>query len=187
MKTFTQFKKALAILFFMASPIWVIAQAPTTPSTNFNTSSINGNSLIINFTKGDGAKRIIIAKEGSVVTAIPTDGADYTPGVFGAGNQILPGEYVVAEGTGQNNITIYGLKPSTTYYFRVYEFNGTDSTTQYLTSSYLDGSQATLTNPTVQASNIQFSNVLGASMTVSWTNGDGTGRILIAKANSPVN
>uniref|UniRef100_UPI0040484A18 Ig-like domain-containing protein n=1 Tax=Mariniflexile sp. TaxID=1979402 RepID=UPI0040484A18 len=189
MKTFTQFKKALAILFFMASPIWVIAQAPTTPSTNFSTSSINGNSLAINFTKGDGAKRIVIAKQGSAVTAVPSNGADYTPGAFGVGNQILPGEYVVYEGTAQSNILISGLQHSTTYYFRIYEFNGSDSTTQYLTSLYLDGSGSTLTYPTGQASfaATPFTNVLGSSMTVNFTAGTGgSGRILIARANSPV-
>jgi autotransporter-associated beta strand protein len=41
--------------------------------------------------------------------------------------------------------------------------------------------------PTTQASNIQFSSVGVTSMTVSWTNGNGTSRIVLAKSGSAVN
>ncbi len=186
MKTILSFNKPKLLSFFLLLPFFLLAQAPITPSMDFSTSSINGDELRINFTKGDGAKRIIVAKLGSAVTAVPSDGADYTPGAFGAGNQILPGEYVVYEGTGQSNIIISGLQHSTEYHFRIYEFNGSASTTEYLISSYLIGDEITLTYPTTQASNIQFSNVLGSTMTVSWDSGNGTGRILIARENSPI-
>lgn len=46
--------------------------------------------------------------------------------------------------------------------------------------------------PTVPASSLTFSNVTGTSMTLSWTNGNGTNRIVVARqgaavANAPVN
>jgi predicted heme/steroid binding protein len=163
----------------------VFAQAPTMPASNLSISGIDGNRFNVYFTRGDGAKRIIVAKAGSPVTAVPVDGTDYLAGAFGLGNEIALGEFVVYEGT-SNSHTITGLTHSTTYYFKIFEFNGSDFATQYLTSSYLEGNQATLTNPVTQASNITFSNVLGSSMTVGWTNGSGTARILIARANSPV-
>lgn len=40
--------------------------------------------------------------------------------------------------------------------------------------------------PNMDASNIQFSNPTGTSVTVSWTNGSGAGRILIGRQGSPV-
>ncbi|MFN7012908.1 MAG: hypothetical protein ACK4ON_01425, partial [Bacteroidia bacterium] len=40
--------------------------------------------------------------------------------------------------------------------------------------------------PTVNASNIQFTNLTGTSVDVSWTNGNGTGRLLIARQGAPV-
>jgi hypothetical protein len=40
--------------------------------------------------------------------------------------------------------------------------------------------------PNMDASNIQFSNPTGTSVTVSWTNGTGIGRILIGRQGSPV-
>jgi hypothetical protein len=40
--------------------------------------------------------------------------------------------------------------------------------------------------PNMDASNIQFSNPTGTSVTVSWTNGSGSGRILIGRQGGPV-
>lgn len=40
--------------------------------------------------------------------------------------------------------------------------------------------------PTVDASNIQFNNATGTSVDVSWTNGSGIGRILIGRQGAPV-
>ena len=40
--------------------------------------------------------------------------------------------------------------------------------------------------PTIQSSNITFSSVSSNQMTLNWTNGNGTNRIVVAKANSPI-
>ncbi|MFW5700380.1 MAG: fibronectin type III domain-containing protein, partial [Cyclobacteriaceae bacterium] len=163
----------------------VFAQAPTTSSSDLSVTNLDGDRLILNFTRGDGEKRIIIARANNPVTAVPQDGTDYLDDAFGDGNEIAPGQFVVYEGTA-SSIWITGLSPSTTYHFRVYEFNGINFNTQYLTSSFLSGSASTVSAPTTQASNISFSNITGTSMTVSWLNGNGNGRILIAKEGSPV-
>lgn len=41
--------------------------------------------------------------------------------------------------------------------------------------------------PTIQATDLIFSNVLSTSLTLSWTNGDGAGRIVVARASGAVN
>ncbi|SDZ75327.1 CARDB domain-containing protein [Psychroflexus halocasei] len=179
------FFSVFLLCFILLFPFHVNAQAPTTPSSNLSFSSIDGNRMRLNFTQGDGAEKIIIAKADSPVTAVPVDGTDYLADDFGEGNEIAPGEFVVYKGS-YNKPTIVGLDHSTTYHFRIYEYNGSNFSTEYLTSNYLEGSQATLTYPTTQASNISFSNVVGSKMTVNWTNGDGSARLLIARANSPV-
>ena len=98
---------------------------------------------------------------------------------------------MVYDGTGGPYSYIYGLDHSTDYYIKVFEYNGSDSETYYLTSNDSDGnpisdlSMTTLTYPNVQSSDITFSNLTGTSMTLNWTNGDGAGRILIARAGSP--
>jgi hypothetical protein len=142
---------------------------------------------------GNGARRIMVVKEGSPVDALPVDGLDYTPSTtFGTGSNLGNGNYVVYDGTGGNYTYIYGLKANTTYYVKIFEYNGTGSTTSYLTGNDSNGNPppeanlSTLGTPSVQASNIIFSNVLGERMTVSWDKGDGSGRILIGKEGSPV-
>jgi len=185
MKTHLLLAKFSTLLFLLLWSGDILAQEPTTPSSNLVFSGIDGNRMRLNYTSGNGEKHLIIAKEGSPVTAIPSDGVDYVAGNFGAGNEIAPGEFVVYEGSSTIPF-LNGLDHSTTYHFRIFEFNGSNTSTDYLTSSFLEGSQATLTNPTTQASNLTFSNVAGTSMSVNWTSGNGTGRILIAKAGSPV-
>src|SRR5690606_21531301 len=168
---------------------------PTLNTTNMTFTDIDGNRFYRYMSSswyGNGEKRLILAKEGSPVTSQPVDGTSYTANsTFGLGDEVVPGEFVVYNGTGGSG-WIYGLQPQTTYYFKVFEYNGSDTETFYLTTAdsnenmVYENSQATVDYPTVQSSNIQFSNLLGTSMTVSWTPGDGHGRILIARANSPV-
>ncbi len=172
----------LVAIFFQVS---ALAQAPTTPSSNFYVTNNDGDRFILRFTAGDGARRLVIAST-NPITAVPQDGADYVANsTYGLGNELEAGEFVVYSGSGSST-WIYGLNHSTTYHFRVYEFNGTDYNTQYLTSEYLDGSGTTLSGPTVQASGLSYSNITGTSMTISWTNGDGTGRFLVGRAGSAV-
>ncbi|HEX8336188.1 MAG TPA: carboxypeptidase regulatory-like domain-containing protein, partial [Pyrinomonadaceae bacterium] len=79
------------------------------------------------------------------------------------------------------------------------DFNGTDATgaatgltfgagnnannTAYINSLRVTGPAA---EPTVQASNVVFSNVGATSLTVSWTNGNGSARLVLAREGSPV-
>jgi endonuclease G len=79
------------------------------------------------------------------------------------------------------------------------DYNGTDATgattgltfgagnnpnnTAYINSLRVTGPAA---EPTVQASNLTFSNIGATSMTVSWTNGNGSARLVLARQGSPV-
>ena len=181
----TSLSKFSLLIFFIFNCQLASGQAPTIPSTNFSVTDNDGNRFVLRFAAGDGAKRIIVAST-NPVTAVPQNGTDYlADGTFGLGNEIKSGEFIVYEGNG-SSMWIYGLNHSTTYYFRIYEFNGTDYNTEYLTTEYLDGSGTTLSGPTIQASDLTFSNVTGTSMSINWTNGDGSGRFLVARAGSPV-
>jgi endonuclease G len=54
----------------------------------------------------------------------------------------VSGNYVVYAGSG-NSVTVTNLQPSTTYYFAVFEFNGSNAGTNYLTTNPATGSQTT--------------------------------------------
>src|SRR5690606_10559079 len=141
---------------------------------------------------GNGEKRLILAKEGSPVTSQPVDGTSYTANsTFGLGDEVVPGEFVVYNGTGGSG-WIYGLQPQTTYYFKVFEYNGSDTETFYLTTAdsnenmVYENSQATVDYPTVQSNNAFFNSKTTTSFTLNWTNGNGNNRILIVRATNPV-
>ena len=77
------------IIMLLLTVTGAIAAAPTTPSSNVSFSSIEGGSLKINFTIGNGARRIIIASQGGPVTANPSNGTDYLfNSTFGLGQEI---------------------------------------------------------------------------------------------------
>ncbi|SFH02748.1 hypothetical protein SAMN04487988_113100, partial [Algoriphagus hitonicola] len=183
---FLKGRNSFLIILLLLLHTSVFAQAPSEPSTNLSISNIDGNRFYVSFTKqtGSGDKRIIVAST-SPVTAEPINGADYLAGSFGLGNEIAPGQFVVYNGTASGT-WINGLNHSTTYHFRIYEYNGTSFSTEYLITEFLEGSATTLTAPTNQASSLTFSNVTGNSMTVGWARGNGAGVILIARADNPV-
>ena len=174
-----------AMLFFLLISASVFAAPPTVPASNVNFSYIDGASLRVNWTSGNGAQRLVIAKMGGPVTATPANGVDYlSNGAFGSGFQIAPNEYVVGK-TSFVNADITALQPNTVYYFAVFEFNGSGASTQYIATS-ATGNTSTLAAPTTPSSNISFSNVIGNSVKISWTNGNGSGRMVVMKQGSAV-
>lgn len=76
------------------------------------------------------------------------------------------------------------------------DFNGTDATGAATNLTFGAGNNAnntayinalrTVLEPTVQASNLTFSNVTANSLTLSWTNGNGGNRIVVGRQGSPV-
>ncbi|MBC7949016.1 MAG: hypothetical protein H7Y42_14115, partial [Chitinophagaceae bacterium] len=166
---------------------YVGGQTPTLASSNMTFNSLEGNGFRTLWTAGNGARRIVIMRQGSAVTATPTNGVDYnSSGVFGSGDAVQPGQFVVFDGA-STFVDVTNLQPSTTYHLAIFEYNGTASTTQYLTATFAFGSQATLSAPVTPPSAVVFSNIIGNSMTVGWTNGSGTRRLVLVRQGSAVN
>lgn len=127
----------------------VTCSAPTTQANTLTFSSVASSSMTVNWTNGDGSKRIVIMNTANSFTN-PTDGTDPVANTVYGGS----GEQVVYNGN-SNTVNITGLSASTTYWFRVYEYNCTGASTVYMTSTATDNplSQATTaacaTNPTI--------------------------------------
>lgn len=121
-----------------------LALAPEpTVSSSIAFGSVSGDSMVVNFSGGNGNKRILVAHPGSAVSWAPMDGSAvsgesshfFTATDQGSGNK------VVYEGAG-SSVLVTGLSSATTYYFAVYEYNvGTDNSQNYLTTSPGTGSQ----------------------------------------------
>ena len=108
---------------------------PITQASNINFSNISSTQIDVSWTNGNGTNRILVVHEGSVVDANPSDLSTYTASsVFGDGSQIGVGNFVVYTGT-SNTMTFTGFTAGSTYHFRVYEYNGTAGTENYLIST----------------------------------------------------
>ncbi len=164
------------------------AGAPTTGSTAFSVSNIQGNQLTMSFTRGNGTQRLIVARQDNPVLFTPVNGVDYNSNVnFGSGDNLGNQTFAIAE-TINSTVIITGLTPATTYHISVFEFNGTATNTFYLTdpAKVLTGSATTLSPPGTSAGNFSFTNINGNSARVTFTAGNGVSRIVLAKAGSAV-
>lgn len=165
---------------------------PAVQASSITFSGVTTNQLTLNFTRGNGDRRIVVAKAASAVNAVPAAGTAYTANAaFGSGAQISAGNYVVFDGgvSDANSLVVTGLNLSTTkYYFKVFEFNGKYGTNS--SNVVYQPNDATLnpfvSPPIIASSGITFSNIQKDQMTLSWTNGNGASRLLLAKAVSAV-
>lgn len=160
---------------------------PTIAASNLVISKADGKELDLAWTNGNGQRRIIVCKKGSAITGVPVDGTDYAANsIFGQGSQLGAGEYVVFDDN-FNEAAITGLDPASLYFFKIFEYDGSGSTTAYLTASFASISGSTAVTPTLQASNLTTNNITGTSLKLSFTNGNGRARIIIARKNAAVN
>lgn len=121
----------------------VVITEPTIQASNVNFTAVGSTTLTVNWTNGDGARRLVLMKASAPVDAAPSDGVGYGPSTqFGSGAQIGSGNFVVFSGTG-NSVVVTGLTQNTPYHVAVFEYNGTNGTADYLTTSPATGNQTT--------------------------------------------
>jgi hypothetical protein len=105
----------------------ITASEPSADATSLSISGASCGQMTANWTNGNGVNRIVVAKAGSAVAGSPSDLTMYASNAaFGSGSSIAAGEYVVYNGTG-NSVTVTNLTGGTTYYFSVFEYNGTSA------------------------------------------------------------
>ncbi|HOT15367.1 MAG TPA: fibronectin type III domain-containing protein, partial [Bacteroidales bacterium] len=169
---------------------------PVQQAYNISFSSVKETSFTVKWLRGSGSKCVVFVKQTSSGTASPVNKTTYKAStVFGSGSQIGTSKwYCVYNGTG-TSVTITGLTVGKTYRVMVCEYNGTNGSQEYLTTSASKNpaNQAPdYTWPTIQAKNLTFSNISSTSITASWTRGNGSQCILFVKQTnsgtaSPVN
>jgi len=162
---------------------------PTIAATGLTVTNPTTTSQTVSWTNGNGSRRLVVARMAAALTGTeePADNTGYTANAaFGTSGTDLGNGFVVYNGTG-NSFTVTNLAPNVIYYYRVYEYNGLDASANYLLTSPPNANRTTLqVEPATQASNLTFSSVTTSATTISWTNGSGNNRIVVARANNPI-
>ncbi len=129
------------------------SSSPTTAASSVTTSAITSSSAKISWTNGDGARRLVVVKEGSAVNATPVDNTGYNPNpAFESGTQLGSGNYAVYGGA-SNSVIVTGLDSETDYHVQIFEMNGIPGSEKFYTSSAPTGSFTTAAPPTVWSKN----------------------------------
>lgn len=125
-----------------------IATEPLEVTNSFTATALSTESISLTWNGGDGNRRLIVARETLPVEWVPTDAVPPLPANenFSIAPEIN-GNKLVYDGIGSNTI-IFGLNPSTTYHFTIFEYNvGTDNSQNYLTDDFLTDNERTLDGP----------------------------------------
>ncbi len=163
--------------------------APTSQATNIVFSNIDSYGVTLTWERGNGDYCMVVGSLGNNISDPVNDNIYTASTTFGSGSTTGAGCYVLFKGAA-NTVTITGLTDRSEYYFKVIEFN--NNGTSYpkyltLTSTGNPGIVTTLgAAPTMQSSDIEFSDITSSSVNVNWTRGNGEYCILIAKESGSV-
>lgn len=113
---------------------------PPTVSSTISFGAVTNNSIVVNFSGGNGSYRLLLVKESSPVNAVPPNGMYYGPYNFGTGIPLGDGNYPVYRNWSgvTASTTVTGLTAGKTYYFEVFDYNADyNGHTGYGAESYL--------------------------------------------------
>lgn len=116
---------------------------PSTSATAVQFANVTNSSMDINWSNGNGSKRVVVVKAGAPigVAETPADGISYTANsTFGLPQSQIGGGYVVYNGS-ESSVTITELAPGQTYHVAVFEYDCIPS--NYKVSNPAVGSQVT--------------------------------------------
>ena len=119
-----------------------LAPEPVYPPANLTFANVTSNSLIVFYSAGQDNPNssLAVRNAGANVSFSPSDGDGYT-----IGQDVGNGD-TISLASGCCAINESGLRPETNYFYRIFSANqtGDNSTINYLTTTYLEGSQYTL-------------------------------------------
>lgn len=167
---------------------------PTIQVSDITFGTVTSSSIVVNWSGGNGDNVIIVAKESSSINDIPSDGTDYNAdNVFNNGQDVLgAGEYIVFDGSRvTGTVTVSNLTQGKEYFFRAFTYNNTGTDIDYKTGSGSGANPTSTTTfynePTTQATTITFSNIQTNQIIATSSGGDGSYRVILAKAGTSVN
>ncbi|MBI9069432.1 MAG: S8 family serine peptidase [Salinivirgaceae bacterium] len=148
---------------------------PTNQATNFNSSNVTYSSIDVSWDRGTpsgGDNVLVIACDVNDIHSDPNKGDTYTANsVFGAGDEIGVGNYVVYNGSG-TSVNITGLDNITAYIFSVYEYSLADYCYNLIELSGTDTTGAK-PEPTTQVTDFIAGTPSPTTIPLSWIDASG--------------
>ena len=126
---------------------FVLATPPSTQATNVTFANVTPNTFDVSWTPGiGGSNHLVVVRPAAATNVVPVNGNGYSANL----NVTLAGttgtnNFVVYGGTATGPITVAGLTGSTNYSVEVYEFNGSTTTANYLTTTATQNPNTQLT------------------------------------------
>lgn len=119
-----------------------LAIEPQKAATGLGFTNVTNTAATLNVTAGDGTNRLFVIRRATAVSALPVDGQGYSANpAFGTGSDIGSSTFVV--GNANQSVTVTGLLAGTTYHVSVFEYNGQQTSSNYLTTTAPSGSFTT--------------------------------------------
>ncbi len=164
---------------------------PTVSTSNIVVSNIVADKASINFTPGNGSRRVVFIKEGAPVD-LPE--SYFTDGLYLSGNtnwdntNFIHGNQNRCMGTltGNSLNIVSGLNANTTYHIAIYEHNG-NNFPLYKVTDVARGQFTTPATPTVQATISVQAATEGNKINYNGLRGNGSQYVVLAREGSPVN
>ncbi|TVR79682.1 MAG: choice-of-anchor B family protein [Saprospirales bacterium] len=100
-----------------------VCTPPTIQAHSLSKHQTIGTEVELNWSRGNGDRMLIIAREGADVNVLPSNGQQYLASdTFSMGHDFGMGNYTVYDGTG-TQVTISNLELDTEYYFALFEYS----------------------------------------------------------------
>lgn len=151
----------------------VFAAEPSNSVTNFGAGAVTNNSIQLTWTNATGSQLpsgYLLIGYNFNDYIIPMDGVTYSDS-----SNLSTGTTLINISYPTTSYTFTGLNPGSPYYFRVYSYNGTNTTINYLITGTIPSAVVTTsigtlaTEPTNYATNFSIYSVSNSSLSLSWT------------------
>ena len=159
---------------------FTLANEPTQQPENLTFSNNTPTSTLLNYTAPSNVPDGYIITRKIFGNVLPKDGVEY------AIRDINEDIFVIYQGADLSYKDTF-LIPGSNLTYEIFSYNGSGESINYLQTNPLTGSNTVpASEPTTQASNILFTSLGSSSFKINWNNGDGSFKLVLMKANSPV-
>ncbi len=181
------YTKSAGNLAFDDLKTWCDCASPSSDASDLIISNNTENSLDLNWTNGNGYKRLVVCRQGAAVSFTPSNNTSYSANSdYSAATEVGnsgEGNKIVFNGQA-NSASVTGLTPGKSYFFKIFEYNCDDGVEKYLTN----GTPASASDSTLPANvkNMNITCITNTTATLTWNLPEGNfdGILITARENT---